>query len=77
LYPEWPRPDNILTIREKRATFASVVNIDKIRPTNKTAVTGCYVAGDFTDTAYPATLEGAVMSGVRAARLMLKEHARA
>lgn len=76
LFPDWPKPDSAMTIREKRATFASTVNIDKVRPVNKTAVAGCYVAGDFTDTSYPATLEGAVMSGIRAARLLLKEYPR-
>ena len=54
-------------IREKRATFACTVNINDIRPQNKTSVNGLFIAGDYTDTHYPATLEGAVRSGLTAA----------
>lgn len=59
-------------IREKRATFACAVNINTIRPGNATKIAGLYLAGDYTDTHYPATLEGAVRSGLNAAKLCLK-----
>lgn len=52
-------------IVEKRATFAAVPHLR--RPSNKTPWTRVWVAGDWTDTAYPAVLEGAVRSGNRAA----------
>lgn len=55
-------------IREKRATFACEVNSSTLRPKNITTVTGLYLAGDYTDTSYPATLEGAVRSGITAAK---------
>jgi squalene-associated FAD-dependent desaturase len=55
-------------IREKRATFACTVNINDIRPNNTTDVKGLFLAGDYTDTQYPATLEGAVRSGITAAK---------
>lgn len=58
-------------IREKRATFASVVNINNIRPKNTTNIEGLFLAGDYTDTNYPATLEGAVRSGITASNLMI------
>ena len=58
-------------IREKRATFACTVNINDIRPTNKTNIKGLFLAGDYTDTGYPATLEGAVRSGLAAAEYCL------
>lgn len=57
-------------IKEKRATFACEVNINDIRPSNITQVTGLTLAGDYTDTHYPATLEGAVRSGIKAANLI-------
>lgn len=57
-------------IKEKRATFACEVNINNIRPSNMTQVTGLTLAGDYTDTHYPATLEGAVRSGIKAANLI-------
>jgi len=53
-------------IREKRATYACTVNINDIRPTNTTSVKGLFLAGDYTNTGYPATLEGAVRSGLAA-----------
>lgn len=50
-------------IKEKRAAFKCVPNIDKIRPENKTGIDNLFLAGDYTNTGYPATLEGAVISG--------------
>jgi uncharacterized protein with NAD-binding domain and iron-sulfur cluster len=48
------------------------------RPANRTSLPGCYLAGDYTAVAdasltYPATLEGAVRSGVECARLILAD----
>lgn len=70
-------PDLVLrqqVITEKRATFACTP--DLIRPRNQTNVAGLFLAGDFTEGLagkdrgeYPATLEGAVRSGVKAAQL--------
>ena len=67
-----PELVNSFIIREKRATFACVVNINSIRPGNETGISGLYLAGDYTDTQYPATLEGAVRSGLSAAKYCLK-----
>lgn len=58
-------------IREKRATFSCVVDINKTRPSNKSDVKGLFLAGDYTDTGYPATLEGAVRSGIAASNLII------
>jgi squalene-associated FAD-dependent desaturase len=57
------------TIVEKRATYACTPNL--ARPDNITPVSGLYLAGDYTAGDYPATLEGAVRSGVKCARLIL------
>lgn len=56
-------------IAEKRATFACVPNLS--RPAHTTALPGILLAGDYTAGGYPATLEGAVMSGVRCAEEIL------
>lgn len=72
VFPQWPAHTNAKVIREKRATFACSVGIDSIRPQTGTAITGLYLAGDYIDTGYPATLEGAVQSGIRAAQAILK-----
>lgn len=59
-------------IAEKRATFGCTPGLQ--RPDNATPVRGLYLAGDYTASDYPATIESAVRSGVRAARLVM-EHA--
>jgi squalene-associated FAD-dependent desaturase len=56
-------------ITEKRATFACVPNL--VRPPNTTAHRGLWLAGDYTEGEYPATIEGAVRSGLEAARGVL------
>ncbi|RMH18243.1 MAG: FAD-dependent oxidoreductase [Gammaproteobacteria bacterium] len=70
LYPDWPTPLDCRVIQEKRATFASVSGVDRIRPDNRTSLKGLFLAGDYTNTGYPATLEGAVRSGQQAAECM-------
>jgi len=57
-------------ITEKRATFACEPNLR--RPPNETALNHLWLAGDYTEGDYPATIEGAVQSGLRAASLALQ-----
>ncbi|CAN5387166.1 hydroxysqualene dehydroxylase HpnE [soil metagenome] len=56
-------------ICEKRATWLCVPNLQ--RPANQTPVDGLWLAGDYTQGPYPATLEQAVMSGEAAAAAVL------
>lgn len=65
------RPDWFKVIAEKRATFCCSPNLD--RPTQRTAIPNLLMAGDYTDGDYPATLEGAVLSGIRCAARCLPE----
>jgi squalene-associated FAD-dependent desaturase len=58
-------------IHEKFAAFSCVANVDAIRPSNITAVENLFLAGDYTNTGLPATLEGAVQSGRVCAQLVL------
>ena len=53
-------------ITEKRATFACRPGV--FRPGSATAAPGFHLAGDYTASPYPATLESAVASGLEAAR---------
>jgi hydroxysqualene dehydroxylase len=57
-------------IAEKRATFSCEVNLS--RPAYMTPVANLLLAGDFTEGEYPATLEGAVMSGMRCANEIIQ-----
>ena len=70
-FPKWPAHQHSLLIREKRATFCSRAGIDCIRPANSTPVPGLWLAGDYTATGLPATLESAVRSGIEAAHAIL------
>ncbi len=56
-------------VTEKRATFDAVPGLQ--RPNGTTPWHGLTLAGDWTDTGYPAVLEGAVRSGLHAAHLIL------
>jgi len=64
LFPRWPEPVQSLVIREKRATFVCHNGVNAHRPGHRTPAHNAWLAGDYTDTGYPATLEGAVRSGL-------------
>lgn len=57
-------------IKEKRATFAETPEADAARPESKTDLDNLVLAGDWVQTGFPATLEGAARSGKRAAELL-------
>jgi squalene-associated FAD-dependent desaturase len=56
-------------VKEKRATFAATPDQDARRPQARTAVANLVLAGDWTQTGLPATIEGALRSGATAAAL--------
>jgi hydroxysqualene dehydroxylase len=58
-------------VRERRATFAATPEQNALRPGASTAFKNLFLAGDWTDTGLPATIEGSVRSGDRAADLVL------
>jgi squalene-associated FAD-dependent desaturase len=65
-----------LVLREPEATFASQPDREALRPGPVTPVGGLYLAGDWTDTGLPATIEGAVRSGTVAAEAALRRTSR-
>jgi squalene-associated FAD-dependent desaturase len=60
-------------VTEHGATFAVRPGIDALRPPQRTPVAGLFLAGDWTATGWPATMEGAVRSGYRAAEGILQD----
>jgi squalene-associated FAD-dependent desaturase len=58
-------------VRERRATFEATPEQNALRPGAVTAWKNLFLAGDWTDTGLPATIEGSVRSGDRAADLVL------
>ncbi|HKH80192.1 MAG TPA: hydroxysqualene dehydroxylase HpnE [Methylovirgula sp.] len=59
-------------IKEKRATFAATVEEEARRPPPRTAFANLLLAGDWTATGLPGTIEGAVRSGFAAAEAILR-----
>jgi uncharacterized protein with NAD-binding domain and iron-sulfur cluster len=59
-------------IKEAAATFSPQPGVDRWRPTQETSVKRMFLAGDWTDTGWPATMEGAVRSGYLAAEAVLR-----
>lgn len=70
LPPREPGPCRI--IKERRATFAQTPEQLHLRPGPRTRWRNVLLAGDWTATGLPATVEGAVLSGRRAARAALR-----
>lgn len=54
-------------LKEARATFSVGPGMDAVRPGQRTSIPGLFLAGDWTATAWPSTMEGAVRSGRMAA----------
>ena len=71
-FPDWPAPQDGFVLRERRATFLCSAGVNALRPAHEILYPNCHIAGDATATGYPATLEGAVRSGVACARRILR-----
>lgn len=59
--------EDFFVTRERTATFAPAPGVGKLRPGARTRAPGLYLAGAWTATGWPATMEGAVRSGFSAA----------
>ena len=63
-------------IKEASATFSPSPGVDRWRPAQQTNTPSLFLAGDWTATGWPATMEGAVRSGYLAAEALLRSLAR-
>ena len=59
-------------VKEVRATFSATPGLEAHRPVNTTAIPNLFLAGDWTRSGWPATMEGAVRSGYLAAEAVTK-----
>jgi zeta-carotene desaturase len=60
-------------VKEQRATFSAAPETEARRPPVQTSIPNLYLAGDFTRTGWPATMEGAVRSGYLAAEAVCRK----
>jgi squalene-associated FAD-dependent desaturase len=61
-------------VTEHAATFSATPGVDRWRPVQATPLDNLFVAGDWTATGWPATMEGAVRSGYLAAEAVLRKY---
>jgi squalene-associated FAD-dependent desaturase len=72
-FPKWPPPLETRLVRERRAALAPEPGVESLRPGHATPVRGLWLAGDYTATGLPGTLEGAVTSGLACAEALLND----
>jgi uncharacterized protein with NAD-binding domain and iron-sulfur cluster len=63
-------------VTEHKAVWSPVPGVDARRPPQQTPLENLQLAGDWTATGWPATMEGAVRSGFLAAENILRRHGR-
>ncbi|EAQ81152.1 hydroxysqualene dehydroxylase HpnE [Blastopirellula marina] len=76
LWPIAASPLFARVLTQKAAVFSAVPGLEAIRPPQSTPVTGLFLAGDWTKTGWPATMEGAIRSGRLAAEALLRRYGR-
>ncbi|HXZ20827.1 MAG TPA: hydroxysqualene dehydroxylase HpnE [Candidatus Acidoferrales bacterium] len=64
-------------VKEVAATFSPAPGCDRLRPGARSPLSNLYLAGDWTATGWPATMESAVRSGYKAAEVILANDGRA
>jgi zeta-carotene desaturase len=63
-------------IKEARATFSAAPGVDRLRPPPETPIPNLFLAGDWVQNGWPATMEAAVRSGYQAAERVLRAEGR-
>jgi squalene-associated FAD-dependent desaturase len=73
----WPGDAKLLRgrlVTEHRAVFSPLPGVDSLRPEQQSLIRNLQLAGDWTQTGWPSTMEGAVRSGYLAAQNILRQH---
>jgi squalene-associated FAD-dependent desaturase len=73
----WPGNAKLLRgrlVTEHRAVFSPLPGVDLLRPEQQSPIRNVQLAGDWTQTGWPSTMEGAVRSGYLAAQNILRQH---
>ena len=73
----WPGDAKLLRgrlVTEHRAVVSPLPDVDSLRPEQRSPICNLQLAGDWTQTGWPSTMEGAVRSGYLAARNILRQH---
>lgn len=64
--------ERALVVKQEKATFRCLPGSEGLRPKAQTPIANLFLAGDWTDTGWPSTMEGAVRSGLTAAQAVLE-----
>jgi zeta-carotene desaturase len=59
-------------VKEQRATFSAAPGTERLRPGTESSIGNLFMAGDWTRSGWPATMEGAVRSGYMAAEAVAR-----
>lgn len=68
-----PEPCAFRVVKHRSATFSPTTRFEKVRPRHRTSIPKVFLAGDWTDTGWPGTMEGAVRSGYTCAADILAQ----
>ena len=60
-------------LKERKATFSALPGIEKLRPSQESPLANVAIAGEWTDTGWPSTMESAARSGFLAAEVILSK----
>jgi len=63
----------VVIVKQLAATFRSRPGVARFRPNQKTPVSNLFLAGDWTQTGWPSTMESAIRSGNSAADAVMKQ----
>ena len=65
------RVEKVIIVKQEQATFRCLPGVATLRPGVDTPLDNLFLAGEWTDTGWPSTMEGAVRSGLRAAHAVV------